>query len=127
LYRSSEHVDGILADCWGCKAGLNNLAFMPNGNIAGCSSLAMLTNIFPELIIGNIESGIDEVALQNLFSNSQANEDKRSSCIECNTKNNCAGGCMAINLTTSKYPLMPPKFYCEIISTLSAEWHTAWG
>ena len=127
LYKNSEHVYNNLTNCWGCKAGLSNLAFMPNGNIAGCSSLAMLSGMFPEMIIGDIESGIDEVALQNLFSYSQATEDTRPSCTICNTKNNCAGGCMAINLSASQDPLIPPKFYCEIISTISEKWHTAWG
>jgi len=50
LYQESEHVGGILSNVWGCHAASKNLAFLPNGQVTGCSALAMLTSKFPKLV-----------------------------------------------------------------------------
>ena len=127
INHQSEHIDNKLKDNWGCKAGVNNLAFLPNGNIAGCSSLAMLSPKKPTTIIGNVESGVDESLLSAMLNYTQATRDERLYCNECETKNNCAGGCVAINLSSTASPLIPPDFYCEIISTIPQCWEIAWG
>jgi len=59
IIKNSEHVEERLCNIWGCKAGATNLAFLPNGQIAGCSALAMLIPEYPNLVIGDIYSGIN--------------------------------------------------------------------
>jgi uncharacterized protein len=119
INKNSEHVGKVLDNIWGCKAGATNLAFLPNGQITGCSSLAMLVPEYPNHIIGNIDSGINENSLQDLFSYSQAKIENRNSCINCDTSSNCSGGCLAINLSVNSNALMPPQFYCKTISLIS--------
>lgn len=126
LYKHSEHVKEVLEDNWGCKAGATNLAFLPNGQITGCSALSMLIPRFPTLVLGDVYTGIDELAVQNLFAYSQAKGVNRFLCKNCETANNCSGGCLAINLSVNNDAFSPPDFYCNTISSLSYAWRMAW-
>ena len=63
VYRDTEHVGGILSDRWGCHAASSHLAFLPTGQISGCSALAMLAEAFPHLIIGNAFAGLDQQSI----------------------------------------------------------------
>jgi uncharacterized protein len=127
LYKDSEHVRGFLSETWGCHAAIRNLAFLPNGDIAGCSALAMLAVRFPELIIGNSASGIDNDAIDRIASFSQAPREQRSVCMGCSASDNCTGGCLAINYSTTGVPLAPPDLYCQTISSIPRAWQIAWG
>jgi uncharacterized protein len=126
LYRESEHVGNALHDIWGCKAGTSHLAFLPDGSISGCSSLAMLIPQFPELVIGDVWKGFDDNALTHLQQLALAGQGSRIECQKCSTKDNCAGGCLAINYSTTRNPLQPPNFYCRTISVIPKAWNTAW-
>ena len=127
LYRESEHVGNALHDIWGCKAGSSHLAFLPDGSISGCSSLAMLIPKFPELVVGNVWKGFDDNALTHLQQLAQERQGGRLECQQCSTKDNCAGGCLAINYATTKNPLQPPSFYCRTISAIPEAWNAAWA
>jgi uncharacterized protein len=127
LNKESEHVGGILADCWGCGAGLTKLAFLPNGKISGCSSLAMVAHKFPNLIIGDVDSGLNEIALENLQQQCQADIKDRNLCQNCETASNCSGGCCAINYAVNGAPFVAPPFYCKTIHSISRLWDIAWN
>lgn len=127
LYQDSEHIGGMLSETWGCHAGVTNLAYLPNGDIAGCSALAMLAHRFPELIVGNAIDGIAADSTERITSLSQAPRQHRPACSGCLAADNCAGGCLAINYATTGMPLMPPDVYCKTISAIPAAWHTAWA
>lgn len=92
LYRESEHVGETLSNQWGCAALSTNIAFMPNGQITGCSALAMLTSRYPELVVGDIGKGLDDYAVDQLLELAQANLNERNKCQLCETANNCRGG-----------------------------------
>ncbi len=126
LYRFTEHVGGALQNSWGCHAGSTNLAFMPNGQIVGCSSLAMLTTRFPGLIIGDVKNGMYGDVLDRFLEIAQASVDRRMYCKNCKTAPNCTGGCLAINLSQCGSPFSPPNFYCRTISVIPKAWHYAW-
>lgn len=126
LYLESEHVGGILSDKWGCKAGLTQLAFLPNGQITGCSALAMLVSSFPELIIGDVKVGLDDFAVQHLIQQTQATIKNRLSCQKCKTAINCTGGCLAINYAVNGMPFSPPPFYCRTMHSIPKAWNIAW-
>jgi len=126
VYRFTEHIGGVLKDSWGCHAGSTNLAFMPNGQIVGCSSLAMLAARFPELIIGDIVHGMYTEALDRFLEIAQADVHRRPYCKSCETALNCTGGCLAINLSQSGSPFSPPRFYCRTISMIPTAWRYAW-
>ena len=126
LEKDSNHINRILANEWGCHAGVTNLAFLPDGSITGCSALAMASKDHPELIIGNINKGIDQVLINDLKALSLADNQARKKCKQCKTSPNCTGGCLAINLATTGRSLMPPSVYCETITAITKEWFIAW-
>jgi uncharacterized protein len=127
LYQESEHVGDQLREAWGCKAGSSNLAFLPDGSIAGCSALAMLAPRFPHLLLGNIWNGMDSKAVRRLRQDAGAGVRRRLRCKRCPAQDNCAGGCLAINYATSGVPLKPPAFYCKTIAAIPKAWMVAWG
>lgn len=127
FYRESEHIGGILADCWGCHAASTHLAFLPNGQITGCSVLAMMANRFPELILGDVFGGIEQQAVDHMIGLAQAIVEQRSLCHECHAASNCTGGCLAINYATTGIPLLPPPIYCSIIAAIPTAWQKAWA
>jgi uncharacterized protein len=127
LYSETEHRGDKLKNCWGCGSTTSNLAFMPDGQISGCSALAMIATKYPQVIIGDIFSGINEESLVNLQSFCQAGIESRKKCQNCNTADNCNGGCVAMNLSQYGQPLKIPDFYCNIISVIPEVWKTVWG
>jgi uncharacterized protein len=127
LYQESEHVQNQLRDVWGCKAGAKNLAFLPDGSIAGCSALAMLAPRFPHLFLGDVWNGVDSDAVRRLRQDAGAGVRRRSQCKRCAARDNCAGGCLAINYSTSGIPLRIPAFYCKTIAAIPEAWKVAWG
>lgn len=126
LFRDSEHVGEKLAGCWGCQAATSNLAFLPTGQITGCSALAMLAPTFPELILGDVSAGLDPQVVARFAQVAQAPAENRPTCRACKTAPNCRGGCLAINYSTTGTPLSPPEFYCRTISMIPPAWQQAW-
>jgi len=127
LYRDSEHIGGTLSDRWGCHAASTNLAFLPNGQVAGCSALAMLVCRFPELVLGDVANGLDQQAIDYVLRLAQAHREQRPLCQGCQVGSNCTGGCLAINYSTTGSPFIPPDVYCKTISTIPVAWHRAWA
>lgn len=126
VYKNTDHTNNYLMHCWGCNAGSSNLAFLPNGDISGCSSLAMLSAEHPNLIVGNIFTGIEQKKIINLVGNATANGSKRRKCANCYIKKNCSGGCLAINYSTNRTFFDPPMIYCESIGSIPEAWELAW-
>jgi len=127
LYRASEHVDGQLRGCWGCGAGARQLAVLPDGRVAGCSALAMLTDRHPGLCLGSVQNGLDGEAIDGLLCLTQAGAETRGACLTCASADNCAGGCLAINLAQNGEAFDRPSFYCGTIGSISPAWSIAWG
>ncbi len=126
LEKDSNHINGNLDNEWGCHAGVSNLAFLPDGSITGCSALAMLSKSHPEIIVGDINKGLDQTLINDLKALSLADIKKRKNCKQCDTSPNCAGGCLAINFATTGKSFMPPLVYCETISAIAKGWSIAW-
>ena len=126
IYKESEHVGEILSEHWGCSALSTNIAFLPEGQITGCSALAMLITRYPNLVLGNVWKGLEDRTSKNLLQLTLAGIQKRPSCQKCEASANCKGGCLAINLSTSESPFRPPNFYCCAMRTIPNAWQTAW-
>ena len=126
FFRDSDHRDGVLSDRWGCHAAASNLAFLPTGEVAGCSALGMMHGRFPELVLGNVDDGITQQAVDRLVGLAQASREERKACRGCPTATNCTGGCLAINLGTTGMPFDPPHFYCSTIAAIPMAWEKAW-
>jgi len=126
LYQESEHIGGVLQECWGCHAASKHLAYLPNGQIAGCSALAMLVHKFPTLILGDVFDGLYQPSVDHMVQLAQTRGEDRAACIGCQSADNCTGGCLAINYSTSGTAFIPPDFYCKTISTIPEAWFRAW-
>jgi uncharacterized protein len=126
LFQNSEHVDGQLAECWGCRSASSNLAFLPNGQIAGCSALGMIGAAYPELILGDVWNGLDAEALARLQGAARRGIEDRAGCQGCPTARDCTGGCLAINYAQNGTALNPPEFYCRTIAAIPKAWEKAW-
>ncbi len=127
LLRESDHVESKLAKCWGCHAGSTHIAFLPNGKIMGCSALAMLALRFPELVLGDVFEGLDQSSVDSFLQLAQAGDEERHVCAACQNADNCTGGCLAINLSTTGLSFTPPEVYCKTIKTIPRAWLRAWG
>ena len=127
IYKNTEHHNFGLRGQWGCSAGSSNIAILPNGEIYGCSSLAMISNRKPELLIGNVGSGIDQLKIDNLTNLINADCTSRGKCYSCTSKDNCYGGCLAINYSTTDSVFDSPPIYCSIIANIQKAWEIAWG
>jgi len=127
LYQNSEHINCKLKGVWGCSAGSSNIAILPNGDIAGCSSLAMISNKHSELIIGNVLLGLDQEKVDNALELVNAGESNRKKCKSCKAKNNCYGGCLAINYATTNSAYLPPAIYCKTIMNIEKGWSIIWA
>lgn len=127
LYKESEHVAGKLSGIWGCNAASTNLAFLPDGRIAGCSALGMLTTKFPELVLGDVFEGLNQEVTDRMVRLAQADAADRPKCQSCETAENCAGGCLAFDYATSASPFTPPRVYCNTIATIPVACDLAWG
>lgn len=53
--------------------------------------MVMMISEFPNLILGDIVSGINDTAIEDFFKLSQANIAKRETCKVCKTRYNCTG------------------------------------
>ena len=127
IYKDTEHIDCKLKGIWGCNAGSSNIAILPNGDISGCSSLAMISNKRPELLIGNVISGIKQIEVDKLIELAKADCSCRVKCESCSTKDNCYGGCLAINYSTTGSVFDSPPIYCKTIAGIQKAWDIAWG
>jgi radical SAM protein with 4Fe4S-binding SPASM domain len=99
---------------------------MPNGQIVGCSALAMLNKKFPELILGDVYNGLDQNSIDHLVQLVQTDGGDRPICKNCKSSINCTGGCLAINYSTSGIAFSPPELYCKTISAIPEALKKAW-
>lgn len=127
IYSNSEHHSKKLQASWGCSAGSSNIAFLPNGDICGCSSLAMISSKQPDLVLGSAAYGVDQAKLDSFIETVNGNILYREKCRNCSSSMNCSGGCLAINYSSNDSPFSPPDIYCRTISSIEHLWNIAWG
>lgn len=77
---------------WGCRAGSTSLAIGPNGDVSPCSKLLGLTEIEGKYIVGNVNTGIDNVLLEPF---QYPIKRQPEHCRKCSRK--CNGGCYSVN------------------------------
>lgn len=127
IYSNSDHHSKKLQGAWGCSAGSSNIAFLPNGDICGCSALAMISAKRPDLILGSAAYGVNQATLDSFIETVNGNIMCREKCRNCSSSKNCSGGCLAINYSSNDSPFSPPEIYCRTISSLEHLWNIAWG
>lgn len=119
IHNCQIHKNEFLVDTWGCEALHSNIAILPTGEICGCSALAYLSIKYPYLIVGDVHNGLNSKAEKYLLEIIDAGIEPRTQCKNCSSKNNCYGGCYAINISCNGSPYLPPPIYCNSIEVLS--------
>ena len=120
----SEHVGDRLKGQWGCNAGCMNLAVLPDGTYAPCSSLAPFVKEQPILNQGSVYNGLSQNNCS--FNDLIHNDCNYSMCKDCSMTNNCLGGCLAINLSSTGNLFCPPTWYCKLIKNFQEIWKIRW-
>lgn len=106
-----EHLRMYLLQCdfYACKAGLNNIFIVTNGNIYTCIEL-------PEFLIGNVWTGLDVKKIREIV----YIKDKFSTrCVDCQYLKNCnTRGCQAVNFEIHKNVYQPVEVKCLVTKTM---------
>ncbi len=92
----------------GCGAGVDYLAVAPDGKLYPCHQFVGED----EFVIGNVDEGITNPALQELFYNAVLGN--KEGCSECWNKYFCSGGCHAAAYHKNGDVLKPDALFCEM-------------
>lgn len=122
---NGEHVGEKFKNLWGCSAGCKTIAVLPDGKIVPCSALAPFVSSNPILLQGIIPSGLTKN--NSDFCSINQSENTHQECQGCSARNNCLGGCPAINLSSTGNMFSPPKWYCDMIKFFPVVWNHRWG
>ncbi|MCP4365958.1 MAG: radical SAM protein [Planctomycetes bacterium] len=97
---------------WGCAAGRERLSIDPRGKIFAC---ARMTRLDEEagLLFGDIFNGIDLDGNINKFQD--ATYESRLECIDCSLREQCIGGCPAVNWDANQSLVKPDRGQCRMM------------
>ena len=105
-------------DFWKTRCGLGQtgVAVDTDGSIYGCHHF--VCNHRPQEKIGDVFTGIDEVARTG-FANAMTAQRPRNAtdpdkCKHCSVERNCMGGCIATNVDLFDQGYLVPDSYCDI-------------
>ena len=118
-----EHIGEKFKNQWGCAAGWKTLAVLPDGVIAPCSALVPYVSSLPFLVQGKIPDGLTK---NNASFCQYTKRELHSNCLSCPSRDNCLGGCPAINLATTQDIFCNTKWYCELVKAFPMIWEHRW-
>jgi uncharacterized protein len=101
---------------WGCGAGQGRYSIDPRGNIFACARFAEL-DAEQGLVLGNIYRGIDPQGNALKFLNTAT--EPRPSCTQCEERDQCLGGCPAVNLQETGSLYQPSPNECRYVKALN--------
>jgi len=103
---------------WGCGAGRGRISVSASGEIQPCAKVQGLNNLegIPAYTLGNVLDGFVNLDARSEFV-SFAYE-KRTACHFCDLKDDCAGGCPAVNYDASGCIWLPDPCECKITRVL---------
>ncbi len=98
---------------WGCGAGRGRISIAPNGEIQSCAKVQGACDSKGFLPLGNVADGISNINNRMMFAHSHGG--KRVNCKDCEFRDECAGGCPAVNLTETGNMFIPSAHHCEFV------------
>jgi radical SAM protein with 4Fe4S-binding SPASM domain len=97
---------------WGCAAGRGRLSIDPQGKIFACGRMTCLDEK-DGLAFGDIFNGIDLNGNINAFQDTSY--ESRLECLSCDLREQCIGGCAAVNWDDNRSPVKPSHDQCRFI------------
>jgi radical SAM protein with 4Fe4S-binding SPASM domain len=117
--RVSVFDDEDRSNGWGCGAGRGRLSVTASGDIYGCSKLVTVNGLEREGLYryGDVFRGvIDWKQRAELVDGSGA---RRTECVPCAYRDECSGGCPAVNYEARGSAFLPDRFFCALVPITS--------
>lgn len=97
---------------WGCRAGNTSLAVAPSGKIFPCSKMLGQNDLKGVYQLGSVQKGITYLERRKKLTNFI--QPKRKKCAVCDIKDDCLGGCYAVNYEATGSIYKPCPIQCNI-------------
>jgi len=105
---------------WGCGAGRGRFAINPEGHIHACARFTGMTSI-DSLALGDVQNGI--IPEGNIKKFQDRTYQSRMICLTCSIREECLGGCPAINWEESGSLVIPSPSECSLMKTFAKVKH----
>ncbi|MBU0653516.1 MAG: SPASM domain-containing protein [Gammaproteobacteria bacterium] len=102
---------------WGCGAGRGRVAISPHGNIHACARFTGMTS-GDRLPFGDIHNGI--TTEDNIIKFQDNSYQSRMECLTCPIREECLGGCPAVNWEETGSLVTPSVNECRMMKTTIA-------
>jgi len=119
LYEQTmDDKPGSKRGIWGCGAGRGRISVSATGEIQPCAKVQGLNDLngIPIYSLGNVLEGFNNLDARSEFISFAY--DRRTACHSCDLKDDCAGGCPAVNYQASGCIWLPDACECKITRTL---------
>ncbi|MCD6282117.1 SPASM domain-containing protein [bacterium] len=99
---------------WGCGAGRGRISVSASGEIQPCAKVQGLNGLagIPEFSLGNVLTGFTNLDARREFI--AFRYDLRKACHNCDLKDDCAGGCPAVNYKATGSIFLPDPCECKL-------------
>ncbi len=99
---------------WGCGAGRGRMSVSASGEIQPCAKVQGLSELagIPEFSLGNVLNGFTNLDARREFI--AFHYDLRKLCHNCDLKDDCAGGCPAVNYLATGSIFSPDPSECKL-------------
>jgi len=114
LEKDMGDAPGSKRGIWGCGAGRGRMSVSASGEIQPCAKVQGLNDLagIPQYSLGNVPHGFDNLDVRREFIAFSHN--KRTPCHNCDLKDDCAGGCPAVNFEATGCIHLPDPCECKI-------------
>jgi len=112
--NDADQALGSKSDIWGCGAGRGRLSVSASGEIQPCGKVQGLNGLagIPEFSLGNVLTGFTNLDARREFI--AFRYDLRKACQNCDLKDDCAGGCPAVNYLATGSIFRPDPCECKL-------------
>ncbi|RLI48723.1 MAG: hypothetical protein DRO73_08510 [Candidatus Thorarchaeota archaeon] len=112
--QALDDAPGSKRGFWGCGAGRARLSVSASGEIQPCAKVQGLNDLagIPLYSLGNVLTGFSGLEARREFI--AFRYDRRTACHNCDLKDDCAGGCPAVNYQASGCIWLPDPCECKL-------------
>ncbi len=111
--RSIDKKPKSYENLWGCGAGKARVCVSATGDLYGCAKILGVDGLKNTHKLGDIWSGVTNIrARMDLL---RPNVEKRTKCVQCSLKDECAGGCPATNYEATGCVFLPSELDCKML------------
>ncbi len=112
LFEKDETKPARYAGQWGCRAGNTSITVAPSGKIFPCSKMLGQNNLKGVYQLGDVRRGITYLERRKKLTSFIPA--RRKKCEICDIKDNCSGGCYAVNYENTGSIFNPCQNQCDI-------------